>query len=59
MTRPEPAGFVTRALDPTDRRAVLVRLTERGETLAEQSLKAVIAADEASSNRPANGSATW
>jgi DNA-binding MarR family transcriptional regulator len=47
LDRLERAGLVTRAPDPTDRRGVLVRLTERGEKLAEQSLRAVIAADEA------------
>jgi DNA-binding MarR family transcriptional regulator len=47
LDRLERAGLVTRAPDPTDRRGVLVRLTERGEKLAERSLQAVIAADEA------------
>jgi DNA-binding MarR family transcriptional regulator len=47
LDRLEGAGLVTRAPDPTDRRGVLVHLTERGEALAEQSLQAVIAADEA------------
>jgi DNA-binding MarR family transcriptional regulator len=47
LDRLERAGLITRAASPTDRRAVLVRLTERGEQLAEQALHAVIAADEA------------
>jgi DNA-binding MarR family transcriptional regulator len=47
LDRLERAGLVTRAPDPDDRRGVLVRLTKRGEKLAEQSLRAVIAADEA------------
>jgi DNA-binding MarR family transcriptional regulator len=47
LDRLERAGLVTRAPDPSDRRGVLVKLTERGERLAEQSLEAVIAADEA------------
>jgi DNA-binding MarR family transcriptional regulator len=47
LDRLEHAGLITRAPDPTDRRGVLVRLTERGEKLAQQSLQAVIAADEA------------
>jgi len=47
LDRLERAGLVTRAPDPTDRRGVLVRLTERGRTLAEHSLQAVMAADEA------------
>jgi DNA-binding MarR family transcriptional regulator len=46
LDRLERAGLVTRAPDPTDRRGVLVNLTERGEQLAQQSLQAVIAADE-------------
>jgi DNA-binding MarR family transcriptional regulator len=47
LDRLERAGLVRRAPDPTDRRGVLVQLTERGERLAETSLQAVIAADEA------------
>jgi DNA-binding MarR family transcriptional regulator len=47
LDRLERAGLVTRSPAPTDRRAVLVRLTARGERLAEQALAAVIAADEA------------
>ncbi|MFI0463255.1 MarR family winged helix-turn-helix transcriptional regulator [Saccharopolyspora sp. 5N102] len=40
------AGLVARATDPSDRRAVLVRLTDRGERLATEALEAVLAADE-------------
>jgi DNA-binding MarR family transcriptional regulator len=47
LDRLERAGLITRAPSPTDRRAVLVRLTDRGERLAEEALHAVIAADEA------------
>lgn len=47
LDRLERAGLITRAPSPTDRRAVVVRPTERGERLAEQALHAVIAADEA------------
>ena len=47
LDRLERAGLIARAPDPTDRRGVLVRLTQRGEKLAEHSLRAVIAADEA------------
>jgi DNA-binding MarR family transcriptional regulator len=47
LDRLQRAGLVTRSPSPTDRRAVLVRLTARGEQLAEQALAAVIAADEA------------
>jgi DNA-binding MarR family transcriptional regulator len=39
--------LVERRPDPVDRRGVLVRLTRDGERLAEQSLRAVLAADEA------------
>jgi DNA-binding MarR family transcriptional regulator len=46
LDRLERAGLVTRAPDPSDRRAVLVRLTEREDELDEQSLRAVIATDE-------------
>jgi DNA-binding MarR family transcriptional regulator len=46
LDRLERAGLIERKPDPTDRRGVLVRLTERGERLAEESLQAVIAADE-------------
>lgn len=41
------AGLVDRVPDPKDRRGVLVRLTARGETLAEQAVVAVLAADRA------------
>jgi DNA-binding MarR family transcriptional regulator len=47
LDRLQRAGLITRTSSPTDRRAVLVRLTPRGERLAEQALHAVIAADEA------------
>jgi DNA-binding MarR family transcriptional regulator len=46
LDRLERARLIERRPDPTDRRGVLVRLTEQGERLAEDSLKAVIAADE-------------
>jgi DNA-binding MarR family transcriptional regulator len=46
LDRLERAGLITRSPSPSDRRAVLVRLTGRGERLAEQALHAVIAADE-------------
>jgi DNA-binding MarR family transcriptional regulator len=41
------ADLIERAPDSTDRRGVLVRLTEHGEQLARQALDAVLAADEA------------
>lgn len=41
------AGLVERAPDPTDRRGVLVMLTEKGTRLADQALAAVMDADEA------------
>lgn len=41
------AGLIERTPDPSDRRGVLVRLTGRGEQLARDALRAVIAADEA------------
>ncbi len=47
LDRLERAGLIERRPDPTDRRGVLVRLTDRGDRLAEESLRAVIAADEA------------
>jgi DNA-binding MarR family transcriptional regulator len=47
LDRLERAGLITRAPDPGDRRGVLIRLTDEGEELAERSLRAVIAADEA------------
>jgi DNA-binding MarR family transcriptional regulator len=40
-------GLIRRAPDPSDRRAVRVHLTERGERLAEEALHAVIATDHA------------
>jgi DNA-binding MarR family transcriptional regulator len=47
LDRLERAGLIARSPSPSDRRAVLVRLTGRGERLAEQTLHAVIAVDEA------------
>jgi DNA-binding MarR family transcriptional regulator len=47
LDRLERAGHIVRGPDPGDRRGVLVQLTEQGERLAEQSLQAVLAADEA------------
>lgn len=47
LNRLDRAGLVARSLDPNDRRGVLVRLTERGEQVAEQALDAVLSADEA------------
>jgi DNA-binding MarR family transcriptional regulator len=47
LDRLERAGLVTRGRDPSDRRGALVHLTERGETLVEEALRAVMAADEA------------
>ena len=47
LDRLERAGLIERRPDPRDRRGVLVRLTDRGDRLAEESLRAVIAADEA------------
>jgi DNA-binding MarR family transcriptional regulator len=46
LDRLEQAGLIERKPDPADRRGVLVQLTEQGERLAEESLHAVIAADE-------------
>jgi DNA-binding MarR family transcriptional regulator len=46
LDRLERAGLISRAPDPTDRRAVRVHLTAQGEQLAEQALHAVIAADQ-------------
>lgn len=40
------AGYVERAPDPDDRRAVLIRLTAAGERVAERALASVMAADE-------------
>jgi DNA-binding MarR family transcriptional regulator len=47
LDRLERAGLIARTPDPADGRGVRVRLTARGEQLAEQALQAVIAADEA------------
>jgi DNA-binding MarR family transcriptional regulator len=47
LDRLERAGLIERRPDPGDRRGVLVQLTEQGERLAEESLHAVLAADEA------------
>ncbi len=47
LDRLERAGLIERRPDPGDRRGVLVQLTEPGERLAEESLHAVLAADEA------------
>jgi DNA-binding MarR family transcriptional regulator len=47
LDRLERAGLIERSPDPGDRRGVLVQLTEQGEHLAEESLHAVLAADEA------------
>jgi DNA-binding MarR family transcriptional regulator len=46
LDRLEQAGLIERKPDPADRRGVLVKLTGQGERLAEESLHAVIAADE-------------
>jgi DNA-binding MarR family transcriptional regulator len=46
LDRLERSGLIERGPDPGDRRGVLVQLTEHGERLAEQSLHAVLAADE-------------
>jgi DNA-binding MarR family transcriptional regulator len=47
LDRLERAGLIARVPDPADGRSVRVRLTKRGEKLAERALNAVIAADEA------------
>jgi DNA-binding MarR family transcriptional regulator len=47
LDRLERAGLIERSPDPGDRRGVLIQLTEQGERLAEESLHAVLAADEA------------
>lgn len=47
LDRLERSALVERAPEPADRRAVLVRLTPKGERLAERALAAVLAADEA------------
>jgi DNA-binding MarR family transcriptional regulator len=46
LDRLERAGLIERTPDPADGRGIRVRLTTRGERLAEQALQAVIAADE-------------
>ena len=47
LGRLQRAGLVTRTPDPADGRGVLIGLTDRGQTLAEQALHAVLAADRA------------
>ena len=47
LDRLERAGLIERRSDPADRRGVLVHQTEEGERLAEESLRAVLGADEA------------
>lgn len=47
MDRLVRSGLIERAPDPTDRRGVLVRLTEQGDRLADQAVRTVLAADEA------------
>lgn len=44
LDRLHSAGLITRHPDPSDRRAVLVRLTERGQELAAQAVGDVLAA---------------
>ncbi|GGN61488.1 MarR family transcriptional regulator [Actinoplanes lobatus] len=43
LDRLEKAGLVTRSPDPNDRRAILVRLTERGRALADEAVTAGLA----------------
>jgi DNA-binding MarR family transcriptional regulator len=45
LDRLDRAGLVERHLDSSDRRQVLVRLTEKGDRLAAEALRAVLAAD--------------
>lgn len=47
LDRLERAGFVTRATDPADRRALLVRLTPEGLALAERAVPVHFAAAQA------------
>ena len=47
LDRLERAGLIERSPDPTDGRAVRVRLTRRGEELAKEALAAVIETDDA------------
>jgi DNA-binding MarR family transcriptional regulator len=47
LNRLERAGLIARMPDPADGRGVRVRLTARGERLAEQALQAIVAADQA------------
>ena len=46
LDRLEQAGMLTRHPDPSDRRAIRVRLTPNGEMLAVQALEAVLDADQ-------------
>jgi DNA-binding MarR family transcriptional regulator len=46
LDRLERTGLIRRTPDPEDGRGVRVRLTARGQRLAEQALQAVIAADK-------------
>lgn len=46
LDRLERRGLIVRTADPRDRRGVLIRLTKKGERLAERALQAVLAADE-------------
>lgn len=45
LDRLERAGLIARTLDPADRRAVRIQLTDRGERLAERALRAVLDVD--------------
>jgi DNA-binding MarR family transcriptional regulator len=45
LDRLERAGMITRHPDPSDRRAIRVRLTPKGETLAERALEVVLDVD--------------
>ncbi|MEN3609266.1 MarR family winged helix-turn-helix transcriptional regulator [Plantactinospora sp. ZYX-F-223] len=46
LDRLERGRLIVRTADPADRRGVLVRLTRRGERLAEQAVRAVLDVDE-------------